>query len=236
MSSHTDQEQIPLIDLTTSDDETPTMPPTAWPYRCLPLSIKSSSTSKPSTSSSTQDSPSPTSPSSSSSLSRPASTDSWMSDRPADNKQLATTPFFLSKDLDFFCRVCRHHHPMENCLVTFFTEGRRRVMPPPTRFCETYKEKGSKTTYEVSSKEKIDNWKTRKANIFQSTTVNSISKTSLTIKRFEKKSYINPWSIAPWDNDEYLSATIHHVKFNNTNRPALDMVTSTYISREKTFH
>ena len=235
MSSYNNQEQIPLIDLTTSDDETSPILPILEPSRALPLAIKLSSTPTPGTSSSPQDSPSPTSPSSSS-LSRPASTDSWMSDRPADNTVPATTPFFLSRDLDFFCRVCRHHHPMENCLVTFFTEGRRRVMPPPTRFCETYKEKGSKTTYEVSSKEKIDNWKSRKANIFQSTTINAVSKTSLTIKRFEKKSYINPWSIAPWDNDEYLSATIHHLKFNNTNRPALDNTTSTYIRREKTFH
>ena len=235
MSSYNNQEQIPLIDLTTSDDETSPMLPTLEPSRALPLAIKLSSTPTPGTSSSPQDSPSPTSPSSSS-LSRPASTDSWMSDRPADNTVPATTPFFLSRDLDFFCRVCRHHHPMENCLVTFFTEGRRRVMPPPTRFCETYKEKGSKTTYEVSSKEKIDNWKSRKANIFQSTTINAVSKTSLTIKKFEKKSYINPWSTAPWDNDQYLSATIHHIKFNNTNRPALDKVTSTYIRREKTFH
>ena len=235
MSSYTDQEQIPLIDLTTSDDETSTMPLTSWPYRCPPLSIKSSSTPKPSTSSSPQDSPSPTS-SSSSSLSRPASTDSWMSDRPADNKEPATVPFFLSKDLDYFCKVCRHHHPQENCLVTCFIEGRRRVMPPPTNFCETYREKGSKTTYEVSSKEKIDNWKSRKADIFQSTTINAISRVSLTIKRFEKKSYIKPWSTAPWDNDQYLSATIHHTKLNNTNRPALDKITSTYISREKTFH
>jgi len=235
MSSYNNQEQIPLIDLTTSDDETSPMLPTLEPSRALPLAIKLSSTPTPGTSSSPQDSPSPTSPSSSS-LSRPASTDSWMSDRPADNTVPATTPFFLSRDLDFFCRVCRHHHPMENCLVTFFTEGRRRVMPPPTRFCETYKEKGSKTTYEVSSKEKIDNWKSRKANIFQSTTINAVSKTSLTIKKFEKKSYINPWSTAPWDNDQYLSATIHHIKFNNTNRPALDKVTSTYIRRDKTFH
>ena len=235
MSSYTDQEQIPLIDLTTSDDETSTMPLTSWPYRCPPLSIKSSSTPKPSTSSSSQDSPSPTS-SSPSSLSRPTSTDSWMSDRPADNKEPATVPFFLSKDLDYFCKVCRHHHPQENCLVTCFIEGRRRVMPPPTNFCETYREKGSKTTYEVSSKEKIDNWKSRKADIFQSTTINAISRVSLTIKRFEKKSYINPWSTAPWDNDQYLSATIHHTKLNNTNRPALDKITSTYISREKTFH
>ena len=235
MSSYNNQEQIPLIDLTTSDDETSPMLPTLEPSRALPLAIKLSSTPTPGTSSSPQDFPSPTS-SSSSSLSRPASTDSWMSDRPADNTVPATTPFFLSRDLDFFCRVCRHHHPMENCLVTFFTEGRRRVMPPPTRFCETYKEKGSKTTYEVSSKEKIDNWKSRKADIFQSTTINAISKTSLTIKKFEKKSYINPWSTAPWDNDQYLSATIHHIKLNNTNRPALDKVTSTYIRREKTFH
>jgi len=234
MSSYNNQEQIPLIDLTTSDDETSPILPILEPSRALPLAIKLSSTPTPGTSSSPQDSPSPTS-SSSSSLSRPASTDSWMSDRPADNTVPATTPFFLSRDLDFFCRVCRHHHPMENCLVTFFTEGRRRVMPPPTRFCETYKEKGSKTTYEVSSKEKIDNWKSRKANIFQSTTINAVSKTSLTIKRFEKKSYINPWSIAPWDNDEYLSATIHHVKFNNTNRPTVDNITSTYVRREKTF-
>ena len=235
MSSYTNQEQIPLIDLTTSDDETPTMLPTLEPSRALPLAIKLSSTPVLNTSSSPQNSPSPTS-SPSTSLSRPSSTDSWMSDRPADNTQPATIPFFLSKDLDFFCRVCRHHHPQENCLVTFFTEGRRRVMPPPTRFCETYKEKGSKTTYEVSSKEKIDNWKSRKADIFQSTTINAISKTSLTIKKFEKKSYINPWSTAPWDNDQYLSATIHHTKLNNTNRPALDMITSTYIRREKTFH
>ena len=235
MSSYTNQEQIQLIDLTTSDDETTPMFPTLEPSRALPLAIKLPSTPTPVTSLSPQDSPSPTSPSSSS-LSRPASTDSWMSDRPADNTQPATTPFFLSKDLDFFCRVCRHHHPQENCLVTFFTEGRRRVMPPPTRFCETYKEKGSKTTYEVSSKEKIDNWKSRKADIFQSTTINAISKTSLTIKKFEKKSYIKPWSTAPWDNDQYLSATIHHIKLNNTNRPALDKVTSTYIRREKTFH
>ena len=235
MSSVTNQEQIPLIDLTTSDDETPTMLPTLEPSRASPLAIKLSSTPIPSTSSSTQVSPSPTSPSSST-LSRPSSTDSWMSDRPADNKQPATSPFFLSKDLDYFCKVCRHHHPQENCLVTFFTEGRRRVMPPPTRFCETYKEKGSKTIYEVSSKEKIDNWKSRKADIFKSTTINAISKTSLTIKKFEKKSYINPWSTAPWDNDLYLSATIHHTKLNNTNRPALDKITSTYVSREKTFH
>ena len=235
MSSVTNQEQIPLIDLTTSDDETPTMLPTLEPSRASPLAIKLSSTPIPGTSSSTQASPSPTSPSSST-LSRPSSTDSWMSDRPADNKQPATSPFFLSKDLDYFCKVCRHHHPQENCLVTFFTEGRRRVMPPPTRFCETYKEKGSKTIYEVSSKEKIDNWKSRKADIFKSTTINAISKTSLTIKKFEKKSYINPWSTAPWDNDLYLSATIHHTKLNNTNRPALDKITSTYVSREKTFH
>ena len=235
MSSVTNQEQIPLIDLTTSDDETPTMLPTLEPSRASPLAIKLSSTPIPSTSSSTQVSPSPTSPSSST-LSRPSSTDSWMSDRPADNKQPATSPFFLSKDLDYFCKVCRHHHPQENCLVTFFTEGRRQVMPPPTRFCETYKEKGSKTIYEVSSKEKIDNWKSRKADIFKSTTINAISKTSLTIKKFEKKSYINPWSTAPWDNDLYLSATIHHTKLNNTNRPALDKITSTYVSREKTFH
>ena len=235
MSSVTNQEQIPLIDLTTSDDETPTMLPTLEPSRASPLAIKLSSTPIPSTSSSTQVSPSPTSPSSST-LSRPSSTDSWMSDRPADNKQPATSPFFLSKDLDYFCKVCRHHHPQENCLVTFFTEGRRRVMPPPTRFCETYKEKGSKTVYEVSSREKIDNWKSRKADIFKSTTINAISKTSLTIKKFEKKSYINPWSTAPWDNDLYLSATIHHTKLNNTNRPALDKITSTYVSREKTFH
>ena len=235
MSSYTNQEQIPLIDLTTSDDETPTMLPTLEPSRASPLAIKLSSTPIPSTSSSTQVSPSPTSPSSST-LSRPSSTDSWMSDRPADNKQPATSPFFLSKDLDYFCKVCRHHHPQENCLVTFFTEGRRRVMPPPTRFCETYKEKGSKTVYEVSSREKIDNWKSRKADIFKSTTINAISKTSLTIKKFEKKSYINPWSTAPWDNDLYLSATIHHTKLNNTNRPALDKITSTYVSREKTFH
>ena len=234
MSSYNNQEQIQLIDLTTSDDETTPMFPTLEPSRALPLAIKLPSTPTPGTSSSPQNSPPPTS--SSSSLSRSSSTDSWMSDRPADNTVPATTPFFLSKDLDFFCRVCRHHHPMENCLVTFFTEGRRRVMPPPTRFCETYKEKGAKTTYEVSFKEKIDNWKSRKANIFQSTTINAISKTSLTIKRFEKKSYINPWSTAPWDNDEYLSATIHHVKLNNTNRPALDKITSTYIRREKTFH
>ena len=235
MSSYTNQEQIPLIDLTTSDDETPTMLPTLEPSRASPLAIKLSSTPIPSTSSFTQVSPSPTSPSSST-LSRPSSTDSWMSDRPADNKKPATSPFFLSKDLDYFCKVCRHHHPQENCLVTFFTEGRRRVMPPPTRFCETYKEKGSKTIYEVSSKEKIDNWKSRKADIFKSTTINAISKTSLTIKKFEKKSYINPWSTAPWDNDLYLSATIHHTKLNNTNRPALDKITSTYVSREKTFH
>ena len=235
MSSYTNQEQIPLIDLTTSDDETPPMLPTLEPSRALPLAIKLSST--PALNASPpQNSPSPTSSSSSTSPSRSSSTDSWMSDRPADNTQPATIPFFLSKDLDFFCRVCRHHHPQENCLVTFFTEGRRRVMPPPTRFCETYKEKGSKTTYEVSSKEKIDNWKSRKANIFQSTTINSISKTSLTIKRFEKKSYIKPWSTAPWDNDEYLSATVHHIKLNNTNRPALDKITSTYIRREKTFN
>ena len=235
MSSVTNQEQIPLIDLTTSDDETPTMLPTLEPSRASPLAIKLSSTPIPNTSSSTQVSPSPTSPSSST-LSRPSSTDSWMSDRPADNKQPATSPFFLSKDLDYFCKVYRHHHPQENCLVTFFTEGRRRVMPPPTRFCETYKEKGSKTVYEVSSREKIDNWKSRKADIFKSTTINAISKTSLTIKKFEKKSYINPWSTAPWDNDQYLSATIHHTKLNNTNRPALDMITSTYRRREKTFH
>ena len=234
MSSYTDQEQILLIDLTTSDDDTPTIKPASEPLRALPLAIKMSSTPIPSTSSPPQGPPSPTS-SPSSSLSRPSSTDSWMSDKPADNKEPATVPFFLSKDLDYFCKVCRHHHPQENCLVTFFTEGRRRVMPPPTSFCETYREKGSKTTYEVSSKEKIDNWKSRKADIFQSTTINAISRTSLTIKRFEKKSYINPWSTAPWDNDSYLSATIHHTKLNNTNRPALDKITSTYIRREKTF-
>ena len=89
MSSVTNQEQIPLIDLTTSDDETPTMLPTLEPSRASPLAIKLSSTPIPSTSSSTQVSPSPTSPSSST-LSRPSSTDSWMSDRPADNKQPAT--------------------------------------------------------------------------------------------------------------------------------------------------
>ncbi len=100
---------------------------------------------------------------------------------------------------------------------------------------ETYKAKGSKTIYEVSSKEKLDNWKVRKADIFQSTTINSISRTSLTIKRFENKSFINPWSVAPWDNDSYLSATIHKTKFNNTNRPALDKITSTYVSRVETF-
>ena len=99
-------------------------------------------------------------------------------------------------------------------------------MPPPTSFCETYKAKGSKMIYEVSSKEKINNWKVKKAQIFQSTTINSISRTSLTIKRFEKKSYINPWSVAQWD-DSYLSATIHTTKFNNTNRPAMDKTTST---------
>ena len=174
MSSYTDQEQILLIDLTTSDDDTPTMKPASEPLRALPLAIKMSSTPIPSTSSPPQGPPSPTS-SPSSSLSRPSSTDSWMSDKPADNKEPATVPFFLSKDLDYFCKVCRHHHPQENCLVTFFTEGRRRVMPPPTSFCETYREKGSKTTYEVSSKEKIDNWKSRKADIFQSTTINAIS-------------------------------------------------------------
>ena len=150
-------------------------------------------------------------------------------------KATPTTPFFLSKDLDYFCKVCRHHHPQENCLVTCFIEGRRRVMPPPTNFCETYRVKGSQTTYEVSSKEKIDNWKVKRADTFQSTTVNAISQTSLTIKRFERKSYINPWSTAPWDNDTYLSTTINTIKFNNTNRPALDKLTSTYVSREETF-
>ena len=236
MSSYINQEQILLIDLTTSDDDTPTIQPASEPSRALPLAIMMSSTPTPSTSSPPQGPPSPTSSSYSSSLSRPASTDSWMSDRPADNKKPATAPFFLSKDLDYFCKVCRHHHPQENCLVTCFIEGRRRVMPPPTSFCETYKAKGSKTTYEVSSKEKIDNWKSRKADIFKSTTINAISRTSLTIKRFEKKSYINPWSTAPWDNDTYLSASINTTLFNNTNRPALDKMTSTYIRREKTFN
>ena len=151
-------------------------------------------------------------------FSSPASSDSWMSDRVPD-QPAATVPFFLSKDLNYFCKVCRHHHPQENCLVTCFIEGRRRVMPPPTSFCETYKAKGSKTIYEISTKEKQDNWKVRKAEIFQSTTINSISRTSLTIKKFEKKAYVNPWSIAPWD-DSYLSATIQTMKFNNTNRPS----------------
>ena len=151
MSSSKEQKEIFLIDLTNSDDDTPTIEP-AEPSQALPLAIKLSSTPTPSISSPPQGSPSPTPSSSSSS----ASSDSWMSDRPADIKG-ATVPFFLSKDLDYFCRVCRHHHPQENCLVTCFIEGRRRVMPPPTSFCETYRAKGLKTTYEVSSKEKIDN-------------------------------------------------------------------------------
>ena len=71
MSSYTNQEQIPLIDLTTSDDESPTLEP----LRALPLAIKMSSTPIPSTSSPPQGPPSPTS-SPSSSLSRPSSTDS----------------------------------------------------------------------------------------------------------------------------------------------------------------
>ena len=65
MSSYTNQEQIALIDLTTSDDETPIMEPTSEPLRASPLAIKMSSTSIPSTSSSPQGPPSPSSPSSS---------------------------------------------------------------------------------------------------------------------------------------------------------------------------
>ena len=231
MSSPINQQEILFIDLTHSDDETPSIAPHLEPPRALPLAIKLSSTPISNTSSPSKGPPSPTPSSSSSS----ASSDSWMSDNPVDIKATPTTPFFLSKNLDYFCKVCRHHHPQENCLVTCFIEGRRRVMPPPTNFCETYRVKGSKTTYEVSSKEKIDNWKVKRADTFQSTTVNAISRTSLTIKRFERKSYINPWSTAPWDNDTYLSATINTTRFNNTNRPTFDKLTSTYVSREETF-